>query len=203
MLNRIETLKTGFPQLPAKDQDFAKSLVRQHASKGHLSEKQWLWVDKLADVIEGVPDFTVAQKPDCGPYARVIAMFLKAQSPKLKSPNMTLSIGSGHDVMLKLRDGKFGPWIKLETKWSTVHGLIDAKGFLTVKTYSHSQEKVEKAMHRALGALMADPAGFASAKGKELGCCIFCNSELSDEKSIAWGYGPTCAKNWGLPHGKK
>lgn len=203
MLNRIDTLKTGVMQLPAKDQDFAKSLIRQHASKGNLSEKQWVWVEKLADVIEGVPDFTVEVAPEHGPYERVIALFLKAQSPKLKYPNMTIEIGSGHEVTLTLQNSKFGPWVKLSTKWSTVHGLIDFKGFLKVKTFAASQEKVEVAMHEALTNLLADPIAFASAKGKASGCCIFCKSELSDEKSVAWGYGPTCAKNWGLPHGKK
>lgn len=31
--------------------------------------------------------------------------------------------------------------------------------------------------------------------------CIFCGLELSDERSITAGYGPTCAENRGLPWG--
>ena len=32
-----------------RDLDFALSLLRQHASKGRLSNKQWYWVGKLAE----------------------------------------------------------------------------------------------------------------------------------------------------------
>ena len=43
-----------------RDQKFAKSLIDQYAVKGKLTEKQWVWVEKLADEIDyaGVPDFT-------------------------------------------------------------------------------------------------------------------------------------------------
>ena len=54
-----------------------------------------------------------------------------------------------------------------------------------------------------LDALAADPAGTAAAHGRRCGRCCFCDAELTDERSIAVGYGPTCAGHWGLPWGQE
>ena len=54
-----------------------------------------------------------------------------------------------------------------------------------------------------LAQLATQPAQLAAKHGKLTGHCCFCNSELSDEKSTNVGYGPVCAKRWGLPHGSK
>lgn len=52
----------------------------------------------------------------------------------------------------------------------------------------------------------ADPATHAAAYGKLSGCCSFCLAKLSDDRdgsSVEVGYGPVCAKNYGLPHAPK
>ena len=56
-------------------------------------------------------------------------------------------------------------------------------------------------MHKLLQRLAADPAGVASKYGKMTGRCCFCHLQLTDAKSLAVGYGKTCAKNYGLPWG--
>jgi hypothetical protein len=48
----------------------------------------------------------------------------------------------------------------------------------------------------------ADPAGVAAASGKLAGSCSFCHRPLDDERSTEVGYGPVCAKRYGLPWGK-
>lgn len=45
------------------------------------------------------------------------------------------------------------------------------------------------------------PEKFAARQGRHSGSCIFCQSSLEDDRSVAAGYGPTCAKNYGLPWG--
>jgi len=59
-LEAMQTLCTEYTRLKKRDQKFAKSLIDQYAVKGKLTEKQWVWVEKLADEIDyaGVPDFT-------------------------------------------------------------------------------------------------------------------------------------------------
>lgn len=42
----------------------------------------------------------------------------------------------------------------------------------------------------------------AAAFGKLYGICIFCSRDLTDERSIAMGYGPVCAENHNLPWGE-
>lgn len=37
--------------------------------------------------------------------------------------------------------------------------------------------------------------------GDLYGCCIYCSRDLTDERSISAGYGPTCAEKRGLPWG--
>lgn len=43
-----------------------------------------------------------------------------------------------------------------------------------------------------------DPVGFVEEFGRKSGVCAFCTTRLTDERSVGVGYGPTCAKRWGL-----
>lgn len=57
----------------------------------------------------------------------------------------------------------------------------------------------------ALFSLTADQrvnADQAAKFGKLWGQCVFCSRLLTDERSVAVGYGPTCATNNGLPWGE-
>lgn len=49
----------------------------------------------------------------------------------------------------------------------------------------------------------ADPAAIAAEFGRLMGYCSFCNTRLDDERSTSVGYGPVCAKNYGLPYPTK
>lgn len=49
--------------------------------------------------------------------------------------------------------------------------------------------------------LAENPAKVAADYGRLSGRCCFCKIELTDEKSIAVGYGPQCARSYGLPYG--
>lgn len=49
--------------------------------------------------------------------------------------------------------------------------------------------------------LAADPAGVAAEFGHLTGHCCFCWLKLSDERSVAVGYGKICAGKFGLPWG--
>jgi hypothetical protein len=53
----------------------------------------------------------------------------------------------------------------------------------------------------ALRAFAEDPAGVASAYGREFGRCCFCSRELTDPRSVTVGYGPDCADRYALPWG--
>lgn len=49
----------------------------------------------------------------------------------------------------------------------------------------------------------ADPVTAAKEYGALSGRCSFCNLPITDAGSVEVGYGPVCAKHWGLPHHPK
>lgn len=48
-----------------------------------------------------------------------------------------------------------------------------------------------------------NPVAAAKAYGALMGRCSFCGIELTDAGSVEVGYGPICAKHYGLPHTPK
>lgn len=62
---------------------------------------------------------------------------------------------------------------------------------------------ITPALAAHLVSIAADPAA-AAKRYAVLKCrCSFCGLELTDEGSVEVGYGPVCAKHWGLPHAPK
>ena len=50
--------------------------------------------------------------------------------------------------------------------------------------------------------VLADPAGQLALYGQTSGYCACCGRQLTDPRSLAVGYGETCAKHWDLPWGE-
>jgi hypothetical protein len=55
----------------------------------------------------------------------------------------------------------------------------------------------------SLLAVAADPVSAAKAYAQLYGQCSFCGLTLTDAGSVEVGYGPICAKHYGLPHQPK
>lgn len=51
--------------------------------------------------------------------------------------------------------------------------------------------------------LAADPVRFLAECSKDMDRCCYCAQQLDDERSKTVGYGPVCAKRWGLPWGAR
>ena len=200
MDNDIKALTDAMPTLPARSQEFARSLLAQAADRG-LSEKQMFWVRKLvADASKPKENTSV----NLGDFSGVIALFKNA-SERLKHPKVRLQLADGSPVALSVAgtnarfpgtvnvtDGKpFGSAI-----W---YGRVDTSGKWDISG------KVDMATATALTALLANfaanPAKVASAYGKATGSCCFCARELTDARSVAVGYGPICADKFALPWG--
>lgn len=54
-----------------------------------------------------------------------------------------------------------------------------------------------------LAEIVKNPAAAAKAYGALMSRCSFCNLQLTDAGSVEVGYGPVCAKHYGLPHTAK
>ena len=61
----------------------------------------------------------------------------------------------------------------------------------------------EPALLDMLVMIANNPAEAAQAYGALTCRCSFCGLPLTDDGSVEVGYGPTCAKRWGLPHQPK
>lgn len=214
MLEAITILNADLPHLPAKDQDFALSLMAQFEKKGQLSEKQVYWLGVLAkratiaaQVAAGVPDFTEPEKVvvDVGSFAGVIALFKKA-GEKLKYPAIRLQLPDAKPLVLKVA----GPTAKrpgtVNVSDGGPYGDNVWYGRVTPDGGFEPSQKVDADTMTAVSALLIklgkSPARVASAYGKLTGNCCFCSIPLTDPKSVEAGYGPVCAKNYGLPWGK-
>ena len=134
-----------------------------------------------------------------GDFAEVYAMFANAAKTN-KFPKITFDA-----------DG-FEFYLYVSGPQATLSGVINVKGkgwheewygrITEAGEWTH-RHAVDERMADALSKLAMDPVGTVAAYGKLSGRCVFCNIELTDEKSTDVGYGPVCAKKWALPWGKK
>lgn len=191
---RIEALRQAV-QSGLAGGEFPQSLLAQFESRGYLSGKQWYWVEKLAKPREAV------QLPS---FAGVIALLARAGA-HLKYPKINLQFANGerlrlhvagersrHAGSVQLTDGSgFG---------GRYYGRINADG-AAILSDRFPESKAE--LVNLLGALAERPAEVAAQYGHITGSCCFCHKELSDERSLAVGYGPICAGHYGLPWGEK
>lgn len=198
----VAQLRDLIPQLSTNDAAFAQSLCDQAGRRG-LSAKQEYWVDKLIQraLNPNAPRETVA----VGDFAGVIAFFDKARK-HLKSPKIHLQLPSGEPVMLYVAGarssapgevnvtdgGRYGDNI-----W---YGRVAPTGTWTPSNRAAGQTGP---LAQLLAAFGADPQAVAIAHGHLTGNCCFCNHKLEQGESTTLGYGPQCAKNFGLAWGKK
>ena len=129
--------------------------------------------------------------------ARIAALFEKA-SEKLQAPKVVFGAGAGKIVLSKSKNPKWGDtiWVGNGVFRGPQYGRIVDGEYLRGK--DASQEIVD-----AIIAFDADPEGVAKAYAARVGSCSFCCRDLVDPRSLAVGYGPVCAENYGLPWGEE
>jgi hypothetical protein len=202
----VQLLKENLDAVPAKDREFATSLLNQ-ADKGKaLSEKQNWWVCKLASAALGIPDFT-RPAVNVGEFTAVIDLFKKASASMLY-PRIVLKTEGGQKVALSLTTAKskYPNCVNVtdgggygESQW---FGRVEANGKF-ICGFSDYAKSIQNDVTSILAKLAAAPHRVAAEYGKSTKRCCFCHAPLSDENSLAVGYGSSCAKSWGLPWGVK
>jgi hypothetical protein len=134
-------------------------------------------------------------------YQGVFALFEYAIAHTLKYPKIRLQTSNGQPVCLSragnkskytgqimVTDGKpFGA--------NTFYGRVTLDG--EFQTYHINSQVIT-----LLARLSINPAEVASEYGRLTGNCSFCDMPLCDARSTAVGYGPICAKHFGLPWGE-
>jgi hypothetical protein len=193
----IVALRDNLAKLSERDQKFARDLIAASFSARGLSEKQAYWVDRLVERATQPKPAPVTEKVG-DDLSAVVALFAKA-SETLKRPAIVLRHEGG-----EVRVQKASPHGRVPNSLNVVDPRKRAwlGRILPDGTFEHSRKNPPAAsVSTVLTAFAKDPAKVASEHGHQTGCCSFCNLELSDARSLAVGYGPVCAKKWGLPWG--
>ena len=201
---KIAELEALLPELTERDRIFAESLINGkwgYRRRGFLSAKQWPYVDQLIErgkQKNGEPDnFSVD-------LTKVHAFLMQARKT-LKHPKVWMRIGNRDlKVYLSGKRSKYPDCVNL-----VVYDLVDGWRQDTWlgrilpdgtwhRPFTTKQADVDTILP-ALGRLADDPGPVAQEYGRLTGKCCFCNHVLTDEDhSTKVGFGPVCAKRYGL-----
>ena len=202
-IDEVEQLADSIDQLPARNQSFAADLINQFSNTGSLSPNQSGWVTKLLNRVKSA-------EPIYGDFNAIRVMFrLAAANGGLKFPKIRLMSKGGRFVQLNF-DAEGAEKTKVFVDGWQGHGHRKYAGEISENTLKPWDGKFGAPMlendgdvRLLLQEFALDPVKVAKASAAKLGCCSFCGQRLSDDRSKEAGYGPTCAKNYGLPWGGK
>lgn len=141
-----------------------------------------------------------AAKPVVAPVAvmdgaAIVAFLTAAKGRGLKAPKARFLAPGGGELRLSMAGSTSRYPGAIQVKRDSVWvGRVNADG---------SVVGLAGEMLATVQAIAANPVAAAAAYGALMGRCSFCNLTLTDEGSVEVGYGPVCAKNWGLPHAPK
>lgn len=199
--------KTGEPrQSTLSDAEVAEKLALDHAQSSFAmslagkvqrwSERQRMWAHKL------VLDAERRERPTAEGFdgSKIVAMFVAAGA-ELKWPKITMETTEGSVVALRLvRKGRNAGCVNVsngEKRWSSTNVWY---GRLRPEGQWELNGDVAPDVLALLEAMSADPMTVAMEYGMRSGNCCFCTKGLTTEKSTVLGYGPVCARRYGLPH---
>ena len=182
--------------------EFASKLVFELRKYGRLFPNKRFWLHKLA--IEQIAREFEAQrraesgtppesKSESGQYPNTLAFI--SRNPKgsvtIRMGNKTLELKvcgakSKYTGQVQITDGNRYPN-------NLYYGRIDKTG-----GFSPYRECTDEVVEH-LREFEKNPERYAVEYGKRTGICVFCNADLTDEVSVAVGYGPICEKVWSMP----
>lgn len=184
VIEKLRKLKAG--------NDFAQSLCDQWEARGSLSDKQWVWVHKLVEEGEDMAKKRVDM-------TRVLDFF---HATGLKQPKVFIDTDKGKLALKVAGHQARVPGvvnILVDDAWI---GRVHLDGTLFISRSGRDIVKQDWLIEQ-IDTFLEDPEAAARAYGKATNSCCFCAEPLSDERSIEAGYGPICAKRYGLPWGER
>lgn len=130
--------------------------------------------------------------------AGVFGLFEHAITHSLKYPKIRLRLTDGEPVVLSRAGAKskYTGQVMVTDGGSfganRYYGRIDAQGIF------HATDSAKPPVFDLLARLGSNPVEVAKEHGRLTGQCCFCGLPLKDARSTANGYGPICAKHYGL-----
>ena len=176
--------------------DFGASLCDSIRRWGNLSPSQMGWAHQLVVEADAPRDSSGDRH-----LPRVRSLIDAAAESGLRFPKINLTTPDGKRVRLsRAGDRSRAPGVVHITDGrpydnNTYYGKLYTDGVF-LPSRSATPDIIE-----FLESLDADPEATASAYGTRTGNCCFCTRQLTDGRSVAVGYGPVCAENFGLAWG--
>ena len=200
---KVTTLEAGIKTLPERDRGFALSLYTFYQKNKFLTEKQLYWVDQLTSKVNIIKSAPPLPTTDLGAgFQKIYELFDKARQSGLRQPKIRLETQDGIQIILRVLgdQSKYKGSVSVtdnarDYASRTYYGRIDQDGKF------HMSPKIVDSVVDLMKALAANPAGMAALYGHKTSSCCFCGLELKTRESVAMGYGPICAGNYGLPWG--
>lgn len=188
-----------------REGDFASSLLQSYLKYGRLSEKQLYWADKNYEKMKakergedeessggtsGGKKLTSdgeTVKATEETFPNIVAMMTKIQG--IKNPSVIFK-----NIRIKLTTHARNPrWIGTifidRGSFGTNVGMMNSQTGELTRYKSKGWTAEDDA---AIRQLEADPLQQLMVHGKELGRCMVCSRELSNDGSIEMGIGPIC-----------
>lgn len=191
----IEQIETA--RLLAKndwEENFVESIVEQIHEGRNISDKQMAIIERiLGNATKGKKGEGKSFRPEPqgeGEFPKV-SQLLQLAGKKLKYPKITFSVANQQVVVsLAPSHGKNpgAAYIKVDGDY---YGKVSANGHLTA--YNEVT-----GIRTFLEDMNEDASMAARVYGHRTGRCCFCNAKLTTHESSSHGYGPVCAKNYGL-----
>lgn len=183
--------------------DFAKSLTscQRH---GKLSPRQQPWLHVLA--VEATAPPAPEPEPERG-AGDVVDLLATAVANGMQRPAIRCTVDDADGRRVSLRfsrapsDGKNAGCAYVKAGDVYVGKITPAGGF--VVSARAEAAPFLGAVRVVFAAVEADAQGFFAQNGRETGTCCYCARDLTDDRSKVAGYGPVCAKRYGLPWGTK
>ncbi len=186
---------TGLQMKADSGNSFAASLLAGYAKYKGFTPRQMPWAEKLArEALNPIVPENLG-----GDLSAITTKFKTARANGLKRP-----------ALLFFNVGKFAPKLKITLAPDTgknpgalyVKAGYDYMGKVTPDGALVPSRAMNDDIKTFLKAFAADPVSVSAANGKAAGSCCYCAHELTDARSLNAGYGPVCAKHWGLPWGE-
>ena len=124
------------------------------------------------------------------PTPNILAILKRGQASELK--RILVKMQDNKDLIISFRAEKGRYYVTSEKK-SHEYGDIGNDG------YWRPSRRATDAIAAIVSKVETDPIAYARAHGAKTGRCCFCSRKLTDPTSVRAGYGPVCAKNFGLP----
>lgn len=196
---QVEDLENVKRHLDAQSLGFAQSLIDQFLRRG-LSEKQAAWVPKLIERAEKARDHVQPERTNIGSVKGVVELLERAAQHLQYPAVLALANDVSFRINIAGERARFPGSLNVCTldnggrEWV---GRVHRDGSWE-PSRAIEGSATATAIGAALTALATDPEQAARRYGRLTGICCFCGTGLENERSTAVGYGPVCAKHFGL-----